>query len=488
MIVPVILAGGSGTRLWPLSREAYPKQFIPLFDNQSLFQKTLARLTSLPDCATPIVVGNEQHRFLMAEQIRQSLIPQCDIILEPCFKGTAPAVALAAVHALAKYNADVTLLVLPADHVISDVNGFANTINEALFAALDGKLVTFGITPTHAETGFGYIQQGEPLNTSKGFCIKRFVEKPDAATAKRYVDSKSYWWNSGMFLFSASNYLQELMLHDASMFECAKAAISHCVFDNDFIRPDAKRFEPSPNDSIDFAVMEKTINGAVIPLQSAWSDVGAWDAITQFGVKDENNNVRHGDVVLQKANNCYVNAQQRLVVGVGIKDLIVVETPDAVLVIDKAHAQEVKTVVNQLRDNARKEVIFHRKVERPWGYFESIDSGDRFQVKRISVAVGQKLSLQRHHHRCEHWVVVKGTARVTRGTEIFLLSENQSTYIPIGVNHRLENVGKIPLQMIEVQSGAYLGEDDILRLDDHYGRLGQSTPLLDEALSSVSEP
>ncbi len=487
MIVPVILAGGSGTRLWPLSREAYPKQFIPLFENLSLFQQTLARLSQLPDCATPIVVGNEQHRFLIAEQIRQSSIPQCDIILEPCFKGTAPAVALAAVHALAKYDSDVTLLVLPADHVISDVKGFANTVNEALFAALEGKLVTFGVKATHPETGYGYIQQGEPLASKQGFCIKRFVEKPDEATAKRYIESQSYWWNSGMFLFSASGYLQELMLHDALMFESAKAAISQCVVDNDFIRPNAAQFEQSTTDSIDYAVMEKTINGAVIPLQSPWSDVGAWDAITQFGTQDEKNNVKQGDVVLQKSQNCYVNAQQRLVVGVGIKDLIIVETPDAVLVLDKAHAQEVKTVVNHLRDNARKEVMFHRKVDRPWGYFESIDSGDRFQVKRISVAVGQKLSLQRHHHRCEHWVVVKGTARVTRGTEIFLLSENQSTYIPIGVDHRLENVGKIPLEMIEVQSGAYLGEDDILRLDDHYGRLAQFTPERDEALSPVLE-
>lgn len=487
MIVPVILAGGSGTRLWPLSREAYPKQFIPLFENKSLFQQTLNRLTELADCATPIVMGNEQHRFLMAEQIRQSLIPQCDIILEPCFKGTAPAVALAAVHALAKYNSDVTLLVLSADHIISDVKGFANSVNQALFAALEGKLVSFGIRPTHAETGYGYIQQGEPLAIEHGFNIARFVEKPNAATAQRFIESDTYWWNSGMFLFSASGYLQELMLHDKTMFESAKAAIDHCVVDNDFIRPNAAQFEKSTQDSIDYAVMEKTINGVVFPLQSAWSDVGAWDAITHFGAHDAKNNVSLGDVVLQKANNCYVNAQQRLVVGIGISDLIIVETPDAVLVLDKAHAQEVKTVVNQLRDDARKEVIFHRKVDRPWGHFESIDSGDRFQVKRISVAVGQKLSLQRHHHRCEHWVVVKGTARVTRGEEIFLLSENQSTYIPIGVNHRLENVGKIPLEMIEVQSGAYLGEDDILRLEDHYGRLGQRITAKDEAITPVLE-
>ncbi len=469
MLVPVILAGGSGTRLWPLSREAYPKQFIPLVDNTSLFQQTLNRLKAIPDCEPPIVVGNEQHRFLMAEQIRQ-LCTTGDIILEPCFKGTAPALALAAVHALAKYNADVMLLVLPADHVIDNAQGFANTVNEAIFAALEGKLVAFGIKPTHPETGYGYIQQGDALAT-KGFAIKRFVEKPDHQTAQRYIESQTYWWNSGMFLFSASSYIQELMLHDAQMFESAKAAISDCKRDHDFIRPDAKQFERSPTDSIDYAVMEKTINGALFPLQSAWSDVGAWDAIPALHLKDAQGNCVQGDVILQQSQDCFVNAQHRLVVGLGIKDLIIVETPDALLVLDKAHAQEVKTVVNQLRLDERKEVIFHRKVQRPWGYFESIDSGDRFQVKRICVTVGQKLSLQRHHHRSEHWVVVKGTARVTRGEEVFLLSENQSTYIPIGVNHRLENVGKIPLEMIEVQSGAYLGEDDILRLDDHYGRL-----------------
>lgn len=484
MLVPVILAGGSGSRLWPLSREAYPKQFIPLIDNQSLFQQTLARLTHLADCGTPIVMGNEQHRFLMAEQIRQSLIPNCSLILEPCFKGTAPAVALAAVHALAKYNKDVTLLVLAADHTMSDVNGFAASVNDALFASLEGKLVTFGIRPTFAHTGFGYIQQGKAL-ANKGFEIARFVEKPDFKTAQKYVDGQNYWWNSGMFLFSASQFLQELMLHDEKMFRCAKAAIENAVVDVDFIRPDPTHFEECPSDSIDYALMEKTMNGALVPLQTPWSDVGAWDALTELYPHDAKGNVCQGDVIAQNSENCFVHSEQRLVAAVGVKDLIIVETADAVLVLDKNQAQEVKTVVNTLRANARKEVTYHRRVSRPWGYFESIDEGDRFQVKRITVAVGQKLSLQRHHHRSEHWVVVKGTARVTRGEEIFLLSENQSTYIPIGVNHRLENVGKIPLEMIEVQSGAYLGEDDILRLEDQYGRLATLTEPHDEALTSV---
>ncbi len=474
MLVPVILAGGSGTRLWPLSRMAYPKQFISLFQNMSLFQQTLARLNHLPHCAKPIVVGNEQHRFLMAEQVRQSKQPECSIILEPSFKGTAPAVALAAVHALAQYDHDVMLLVLPADHVIEDVKGFTQSIQEGLKAAENGKLVTFGVRPTSAETGYGYIQQGQPLPSLNGFKIAKFIEKPDAQKAKTFFESKEYWWNSGIFLFSASNFLQELMLHEPSMFHAAKAAIDDASFDIDFIRPDSGEFERSATDSIDYAVMEKTINGAVVPLQSAWNDVGAWDALAQLCTKDANGNVCTGDVIAQKTQDCLIHASQRLVVAVGVKDVVIVETPDAVLVLDKAHAQEVKQVVEKLRVSERKEVTFHRRVSRPWGSYESIDSGERFQVKRITVAVGEKLSLQRHHHRCEHWVVVKGTARVTRGEEIFLLSENQSTYIPIGVNHRLENVGKIPLEMIEVQSGAYLGEDDILRLDDQYGRLAQT--------------
>lgn len=484
MLIPVILAGGSGTRLWPLSRESHPKQFISLFDGQSLFQSTLARVARLQDAGTPIVMGSEQHRFLIAEQVRQSARPDCSIILEPIFKGTAPALALAAMHALNTHDEDVLLLVLPSDHVISEIEGFIETVNEGINVAQKGKLVTFGIEPTHPETGYGYIQKGEPLASGKGFTIGQFVEKPTLSLAENYIKSQQYWWNSGMFLFSAGAFVQELLLHDPQIYHAAKAAYLEAQFSEDFIRPNTREFEKSPIDSIDYAVMEKTVNGAMIPLQSAWNDVGAWDALADLMAKDHQGNALHGDVITSHTNNSFIQANHRLVVAVGLDNVVVVETPDAVLILDKSKAQDIKPIVNQMRDNARKEVIFNHRVNRPWGAFESIDSGDRFQVKRITVAVDQKLSLQRHHHRSEHWVVVKGTARVTRGEEVFLLSENQSTYIPIGVNHRLENVGKIPLEIIEVQSGAYLGEDDILRLDDQYGRLPSApikTSIIEEA-------
>lgn len=477
MLVPVILAGGSGTRLWPLSREAYPKQFISLFDGQSLFQKTLARVPYLEQSTYPIVVGNEAHRFLIAEQIRQSQLSSSLIILEPAFKGTAPAVALAAVQALAQYDHDVMLLVMSSDHMIQDTLGFAQSVQAAVQVAKEGKLVTFGVKPTYAETGFGYIQKGESLASSLGFKIAQFVEKPEHKTAQKFVESGNYFWNSGMFLFSAATFLQELLLHEPQIYYAAKAAIEHAKTDADFIRPSSKHFEDSPQDSIDYAVMEKTSSGAMVLLQSDWSDVGAWDALTKILPQDKAGNVSTGDVLLEETKNCLVHSHHRLVVGLGVQDLVIVETQDAVLVMDKAHAQALKHIVGNLKQKSRKEVIFHRRVNRPWGAFESIDEGDRFQVKRITVAVGQRLSLQRHHHRSEHWVVVKGTARVTRGDEVFLLSENQSTYIPIGVNHRLENVGKIPLEIIEVQSGAYLGEDDITRLEDQYGRLEQTSSL-----------
>lgn len=483
MLIPVILAGGSGTRLWPLSRESHPKQFISLFDGQSLFQSTLARVAEIPGCGTPIVMGSEQHRFLIAEQVRQSRRPDCTIMLEPVFKGTAPAVALAAMHALNTHAEDVLLLVLPSDHVISDTEGFVATVAAAVKIAAAGKLVTFGIEPTHPETGYGYIHKGEPLAGSKGFSIGQFEEKPNLATAQNYVNSQQYWWNSGMFLFSAGAFVQELMLHDEKIYHTAKAAYDHARFSEDFIRPDPTEFEKSPIDSIDYAVMEKTVNGAMLPLESTWNDVGAWDALAALFPKDTAGNALQGDVIATQTHHSFIQANHRLVVTIGVENLVVVETPDAVLILDKTKAQEIKPIVNQMRQAARKEVTFHRLVNRPWGAFESIDSGERFQVKRITVGVSQKLSLQRHHHRSEHWVVVKGTARVTRGEEVFLLAENQSTYIPIGVNHRLENVGKIPLEIIEVQSGAYLGEDDIVRLDDQYGRSPEKVapqPLIEE--------
>lgn len=474
MIVPIILAGGSGTRLWPLSRETYPKQFLPLLDGQSLFQHTLKRLLPLPNHGLPIVVGNEQHRFIMAEQIRQVIESPCSVILEPSFKGTAPAVALGAIQALKQYDHDVMLLVLPADHVIHDADLFAQTVQEGVKIAELGKLVTFGVTPTHAETGYGYIQKGQAIDHTQGFNILRFVEKPHAVKAQRYFESQEYFWNSGMFLFSAAAFLQELILHVPQMYHCAKAALSHGNYSEDFIRPNAQAFDQSPADSLDYAIMERTHNSAVISLPCDWSDVGAWDALAELieaqHSKDTHGNVCIGDVFVKETQNCLIQSEKKLVTAVGVKDLVIVETKDAVLVMDKNHAQSIKSLVSELRENARKEITFHACVNRPWGAFESIDAGERFQVKRITVAVDAKLSLQRHHHRSEHWVVVKGTARVTRGEEVFLLSENQSTYIPIGVNHRLENVGKIPLEIIEVQSGAYLGEDDIVRLDDQYGR------------------
>lgn len=472
MLVPVILAGGSGTRLWPLSREAHPKQFIPAGKQLSLFQQTLARVASLKHAQSPIVVGNEQHRFLMAEQIRQSAQAEALLLLEPCFKGTAPAVALATMQSVNYYDQDVFILVLPADHVIHDLLGFQKSVEQAQQIAAQGKLVTFGITPTHPEVGYGYIQKGAALGLAalSGHEIARFVEKPNVATAQHYCESQDYYWNSGMFLFSAATFLQELLLHAPEIYHASKLALTQATVDRDFIRPAKVYFDQIPTDSIDYAVMEKTHQGAVVPLQSDWSDVGSWDAWLKLFPADLQGNVALGDVQLQGSQNCFVHAAQRLVVALGVKDLVIVETPDAVLVLEKTQAQQVKTLVSQLNTQSRKETRFHRRVSRPWGAFESIDAGDRFQVKRLMVAVGQKLSLQRHHHRSEHWVVVKGTARVSRGSEVFLLSENQSTYIPIGVNHRLENVGKIPLEIIEVQSGAYLGEDDIVRLEDHYGR------------------
>lgn len=468
MIVPVILAGGLGSRLWPLSREAYPKQFISLLQGKSLFQHTLDRVAALEGKA-PIVVGNEQHRFLMAEQIRQSSYPGAKILIEPCFKGTAPACALAAMQAI-EYDQEAVLLVLPADHVIHDNHAFTETVMMGLPHALQGKLVAFGVVPNRAETGYGYIQKGAPLKPNTGFVIERFVEKPNAEKAESYVKSQQYWWNSGMFLFSAASFLQELMLLAPEIYSSTKSAFDNAKRDNDFIRPNLNDFEECPQDSIDYALMEKTNNAAVVPLKSDWSDVGAWDALQSLYPTDERGNTCQGDVIALDTKNSFIQSSQRLVVAVGVDNLTIVETPDAVLVLKSTESQAIKSIVEDLKAQSRKEVIFHQRVNRPWGAFESIDEGERFQVKRITVDIGARLSLQRHHHRSEHWVVVKGTARVTRGEETFLLSENQSTYIPIGVNHRLENAGKIPLEIIEVQSGAYLGEDDIERLDDEYGR------------------
>jgi len=469
-LVPVIIGGGVGTRLWPLSREAHPKQFIPLPDGSNLFQRTLARLNALGETLPPIIVGNEQHRFLLAEQLRQAG-QTGTIILEPALRGTAMAVALAAVQALQTYDSDVLLLVLPADHSIHDTSGFVRTIEAGKLAAMQSQLVTFGVVPSYPETGYGYIQRGTPLSYAPGFSITQFVEKPARKVAERYLNSGDYYWNSGMFLFSAATFLQELLVHAPEIMQAAKGAMQGAELSYDFIRPHPTFFAQSPVAPIDKAVMEKTHQGVVLPLACDWNDVGAWDQWATLFTPNSQGNITTGDVLLNASYDCTVQSHHRLVVGVGVRDLVIVETSDAVLVMDKANVQDVKTVVSDLQAAGRKEVTFHRRVERPWGAFESIDQGERFQVKRITVAVGQKLSLQRHQHRSEHWIVVKGVARVVRAEETFLLSENESTYIPMGVNHRLENVGSIPLEIIEVQSGSYLGEDDIIRIADQYGRL-----------------
>lgn len=466
MIIPIILAGGTGSRLWPLSREAYPKQFIDFQEGKSLFQQTVLRALACCNQEKPIIVGNEQHRFLIAEQIRQLGIEHSKIILEPCFRGTAPAVALAAMQAL-NQDKDAVIMILPSDHVVEEDAGFERTIKAGLPHALKGKLVTFGVDPSRPETGYGYIEKGEALQG--GHEILRFVEKPNITRAMQYCESGRFYWNSGMFLFSAASFLQELMLCSPEIYEYTKQAFIKAKQDVDFLRP-SQEFELSPVDSLDYAVMEKTHNGVVVPLESAWSDVGAWDAWVNLFEKDSQGNVCEGDVMIEDTQNTFIQAKHRLVGAIGIKDLVIIETGDVVLVLNPAYAQSIKPVVAKLKAAHRKEGVYHRKVDRPWGSFESIDQGERFQVKRITVAVGGRLSLQRHQHRSEHWVVVQGLAKVTRGEDSFLLSENQSTYIPMGVKHRLENAGNTPLEMIEVQSGDYLGEDDIERLEDHYGR------------------
>lgn len=468
MLMPVVLAGGVGSRLWPLSRESYPKQFIPLFSDKSLFQKTLERALGIPN-ATPIVLGSEEHRFLIAEQIRvmgvTTVIP---ILIEPIGRSTAPAVALAAFHA-AQQDPEAMLLVLPGDHVIPNIDGFVRSVEQGIQAALRNKLVTFGVKPTSPETGYGYIEKGKPFKDQIAV-VNRFIEKPNLDKAVQFLRSQNYFWNSGMFLFKASVYLKQLQQFSPDIYDCMQQSFEQRSIDNDFIRPEKTAFETSPSDSIDYAVMEKTTDAVVVLLESPWKDIGAWDALAEMYEQDSNGNACQGDVLAIESKNCLLQAKQRLVAAVGVENLIIVETSDVVLVLNKAHSQSIKTVVSHLKANHRKEVIQHRLTHRPWGSFESVDQGERFQVKHITVNIGGKLSLQRHHHRSEHWVVVKGTAKVTCGEDAFLLSENQSTYIPIGVTHRLENVGKIPLEIIEIQSGAYLGEDDIERIDDQYGR------------------
>ncbi len=466
MIVPVILSGGSGTRLWPLSRRLYPKQLLALTGEQTLLQQTVARLQGMTGVEAPLVVCNEEHRFLVAEQLRAIAATPQAIVLEPEGRNTAPATAVAALS----LPADRVLLVLPADHLVRDVALFQEAVRVGLRHAQAGRLVTFGIEPDRPETGYGYIKRGKALGDGAAFEVERFVEKPDRATAQGYVESGDYSWNSGMFLFQAGAFLAELERLAPKMLAACRRAVEGAHRDLDFTRLDQEAFCASPSDSIDYAVFEKTDRAVVVPMSPGWSDIGSWSALWEVADKDAHGNALQGDVITQNAKRCFVLADHRLVALVGVEDLAVIETADAVLVAHREQVQEVKTIVNRLETGGRSEANLHRRVFRPWGHYETMELAGRYQVKRITVKPGAVLSLQMHHHRAEHWIVVKGTARITRGDETFLLSENESTYIPLGMAHRLENPGVIPLELIEVQSGSYLGEDDIVRFSDNYGR------------------
>jgi mannose-1-phosphate guanylyltransferase/mannose-6-phosphate isomerase len=470
-IQPVIMAGGSGTRLWPLSRAGYPKQFLVLSGNSSLFQQAAERLADLKapglTVAPPLVVGNEEHRFLVLEQLRECRLEPAAVLLEPCGRNTAPAVTLAALQARLE-GRDPVLVVTPADQTVTDPAAFADAMRAAARRAADGTLVVLGIHPDRPETGYGYIRAGEQDR------VAAFVEKPDGATAERYLREGGYCWNAGMFVLRASAWLQALAAFRPDILAATEAAFAGRKVDARFVRPDAARFAQVPSESVDYAVMERCPGSQfrldMLPLDAGWNDLGAWDAVWQVGAKDAQGNVQRGDALLEDCRNTLVHASSRLVAAVGLDDVMVVETPDAVLVIDRARSQQVKAIVERLAREGRGEQTLHRKVHRPWGWYDGIDAGGRFQVKRIQVKPGASLSLQKHHHRAEHWIVVSGTAEVRVGDKTLLLSENQSTYIPLGEVHRLANPGKVPLEIIEVQSGSYLGEDDIVRFEDSYGR------------------
>jgi len=471
MLVPVILSGGAGTRLWPLSRELYPKQLLRLVGSHTLLQQTVQRLEGL-QASAPTVVCNEAHRFLVAEQLRTIGCAARAIVLEPMGRNTAPAIALAAHAALAADEGDSLLLVLPADHVIADVAAFHRAIELACAVARDGALATFGVVPHAAESGYGYIRRG--ALSAGAYRIAEFVEKPAPERAAQFVGSGEYYWNSGMFLFRARRYLEELEKYAPDIASVCRNSFAGATRDLDFTRIDTGAFEGCRSESIDYAVMEKTRDAVVVPLDAGWSDVGSWGSLHAACERDANGNTLCGDVMVEDTRGSYIYSESRLVATVGLVDHVVVETKDAVLVVPKERVQDVKKLVARLKAERRYEHSLHREVFRPWGSYDSIDNGERFQVKRLVVRPGGVLSLQLHHHRAEHWVVVSGTARITRGDDSFLLEENQSTYIPIGVRHRIENPGRIALHIIEVQSGSYLGEDDIVRLEDRYGRQGSS--------------
>lgn len=479
LIQPVVLSGGSGTRLWPLSREKYPKQLLSLTGEDSLLQATLRRFEGVAgiDSAPPMVVCNEEYRFVVAEQLRL-IGKQGSIVLEPVGRNTAPALTLAALAAQSG-GGDPVLLVMPADHVVAQPAVFQERVRHAARLAQDGAIVTFGITPDRPETGYGYIQTGASVDGGGACFIARFVEKPDLTTAEGYVQAGDYFWNSGLFVLRASVWLKALALCRPDILTACEAAWKNGESDLSFLRVGAEAFAACPGDSIDYAVMERLAGaqavaglppGVVVPLSAGWSDVGSWDALWQILPKDGDGNVAQGLTLMQDSSNTLALSSGRLLACVGLQGMVVVETPDAVLVVDQRHTQSVKKIVDRLKRDGRSEGLLHRKVYRPWGWYDGVDGGERFQVKRIMVKPGGKLSLQMHHHRAEHWIVVRGTARVTKGDEVFLLSENQSTYIPLGVMHRLENPGQVELEMIEVQSGSYLGEDDIVRFEDLYGR------------------
>ncbi|HCQ2428321.1 TPA: mannose-1-phosphate guanylyltransferase/mannose-6-phosphate isomerase, partial [Escherichia coli] len=463
MIIPIIMAGGSGTRLWPLSRSLYPKQFLSLINENSLLQETLKRLDGL-NCLPPVIVSNNEHRFIVAEQLRQFGVDDFQIILEPVGRNTAPAVALAALKSL-ELHGDHHMLVLAADHAIQDIEAFHAAVLAAEQESVDNKLVTFGIVPTKPETGYGYIKKGEQVKNSV-FKVNSFVEKPDLETAKNYLEQKCYLWNSGMFMFKASVYLDELKKFRPDILAACKESLSSASTDLDFIRLNSDVFAECPDESIDYAVMEKTQDCVVIPLDADWSDIGSWTSLWEISEKDEHENVSHGDVINYNSRNNYIYSEGSLISTVGVNNLIIVQTKDALLVAQQDNVQDIKKIVEILKKQKRSEHISHREVYRPWGRYDSVERGDRYQVKRITVKPGECLSTQMHHHRAEHWVVVAGTAKVTCGERTFFVTENESTFIPIGTVHTLENPGKIPLEVIEIQSGVYLGDDDIVRLSD----------------------
>lgn len=468
MILPVIMAGGTGSRLWPMSRELFPKQFLRLNGEQSMLQDTVTRLDGL-NVSEPLLICNEQHRFLAAEQLRQINQLSNNIILEPVGRNTAPAIALAALSATAN-GQDPLLLVLAADHVIENKDAFHQAIHLAMPLAEQGKLVTFGIVATGPETGYGYIQRGDSFGES-AFNVKRFVEKPDLPTATEYLASGEYYWNSGMFLFSAKRYLEELGQFRPDILAACQLAMADVKIDSvqDFIRVDLEAFSACPDESVDYAVMEKTTDAVVIPLDAGWNDVGSWSALWEVNERDDNGNALTGDIFTHKTTNCYINTDDTLVAAIGVENLVIVNTKDAVLVIDKSQVQDVKKVVEFLKSNDRREYRVHRESYRPWGRHDKVVDAPRYQINRVTVKPGGKFSLQKHLHRAEHWVVLSGTAEVTLEGKTYLLTENQSTFIPIGSVHMLENPGKIPLELLEISSGSYLGEDDIIRLKDHYG-------------------